>query len=224
MKVRELIKTIVLEDTHNLNIDQYLVEVKKIIEVKSPITEGYNVSFKRETGDFIKKELVIHRSHDKSMWTYMENTANTDKVILKLRNSKLDEREEALKNRYLNITKIGLVSNNVINVSEWKEHVVRVGTGFRVRKDDKNPKRRRFDVGYADVKEYNRKDNRDVIVDSSSMNITIVGKCENARVKVMNAVSDIEKRRPVSKYTGSGIIRKSKQGKRKLKSTKSSSK
>lgn len=103
---------------------------------------------------------------------------------------------------------------------EWKESVRRVGTGFRVRKDEKNPQRRRFDVGYSDRKTYTRKPGREAVVDQSSMGRTLIGKGENARVKVMNAVCDREKRRRVSEYTGSGIRRKSRVGKRKLKPTK----
>jgi len=109
-------------------------------------------------------------------------------------------------------------------VREWKEQVVRVGTGYRVRKDEKNPQKRRFDVGYADLKPYIRKEGREVSVDSSNMGRTIIGKGKDARVKVMNAVSAMEKRRPVSEYTGSGILRKSRVGKLKLKPTKPSGK
>jgi len=109
-------------------------------------------------------------------------------------------------------------------VTEWKEQVVRVGTGFRVRKDEKDPKRRRFDVGFADMKSYKRKDGREAVIDSSNMGRTVTGKCVDARVKVINAVSAMEKRRRVSKYTGSGILRKSLVGKLKLKSTKAGGK
>jgi hypothetical protein len=107
---------------------------------------------------------------------------------------------------------------------EWKEQVVRVGTGFRVRRDEKDPRKRRFDVGYSDLKTYQRKEGREVTVESSNMGRTIVGKGKDARVKVMNAVGDLEKRRPVSEYTGSGILRKSLVGKRKLKPTKAGGK
>jgi len=107
--------------------------------------------------------------------------------------------------------------------SEWKEQVVRVGTGYRVRKDEKDPRTRRFDVGYADRKRYKRKPGREAVVDQSSMGRTVVGKGEKeeeVRVRVMNAVCAMEKRRPVSEYTGSGIRRKARVGKRKLKPTK----
>lgn len=103
---------------------------------------------------------------------------------------------------------------------EWKEQVVRVGTGYRVRRDQKDNKKRRFDVGYADRKEYKRENSREVKVDASNRGRTVEGKGKDSRVKVMNAVAGIEKRRPVSKYTGSGIMRKSMVGKRKLKPTK----
>jgi len=105
--------------------------------------------------------------------------------------------------------------------TEWKEQVVRVGTGYRVRKDEKDPRKRRFDVGYADLKSYKRKEGREATVDGSNMGRTVVGKGKDARVKVMNAVCAMEKRRVVSEYTGSGILRKSMVGKLKLKPTKS---
>lgn len=109
-------------------------------------------------------------------------------------------------------------------VKEWKEQIARVGTGYRVRKDEKDPTRRRFDVGYSDRKVYKRKEGREGRIDQTNMGRTLVGKGENARVKVMNAVCQIEKRRKVSDYTGSGIRRKSRVGKRKLKPTKPQSK
>ena len=109
-------------------------------------------------------------------------------------------------------------------VTEWKEQVARVGTGYRVRKDDKDPRKRRFDVGYADRKTYKRKEGRDARIDSSNIGRTLTCKGKDARVKVINAVCDIEKRRPVSEYTGSGILRKSMVGKLKFKPTKASGK
>jgi len=110
------------------------------------------------------------------------------------------------------------------DVLEWKEQVVRVGTGYRVRLDEKNQRKRRFDVGYSDVKEYQRKEGRQVTIDSSNIGRTVTGKGKGCRVKVMNAVCDMEKRRPTSEYTGSGILRKNRVGTRKLKSTKASGK
>lgn len=104
--------------------------------------------------------------------------------------------------------------------TEWKEQVARVGTGFRVRRDEKNPRKRRFDVGYSDRKEYKRKEGVEVQIDQSSTGRTVRAKGPDARVKVMNTVSMMEKRRPVSPYTGSGIRRKERVGKLKLKPTK----
>jgi hypothetical protein len=111
-------------------------------------------------------------------------------------------------------------STQAPQVREWKEQVVRVGTGYRVRIEEKAPRTRRFDVGYADRKTYTRKPGREVKVDPSNMGRTLYAKGEAARVLVMNAVCAREKRRPVSEYTGSGIRRKSRVGKRKLKPTK----
>lgn len=103
---------------------------------------------------------------------------------------------------------------------EWKEQIARVGTGYRVRKDEKEGERRWFDVGYSDRKTYKRKPGREARVDQTNTGRTVVGKGKDARVKVINAVVQMEKRRPVSEYTGSGIRRKSRVGKRKLKPTK----
>jgi len=105
-------------------------------------------------------------------------------------------------------------------VQEWKEEIARVGTGYRVRKDEKDGNRRWFDVGYSDRKTYKRKPGREAKVDQSNTGRTVIGKGRDARVKVMNAVVQIEKRRPASEYTGSGIRRKSRVGKLKLKPTK----
>ena len=106
------------------------------------------------------------------------------------------------------------------DIQEWTEQVVRVGTGYRVRKDEEDPKKRRFDVGYADRKPYKRKEGREATIDKSNMGRTVIGKGPDARVKVRNAVCAMEKRRRVSEYTGSGIRRKSEVGKQKLKPTK----
>lgn len=103
---------------------------------------------------------------------------------------------------------------------EWKEQVARVGTGYRVRRDEKDPRKRRFDVGYSDRKEYKRKEGVEVQVEASNTGRRVRAKGADARVKVMNAVCGMEKRRPASPYTGSGIRRKSRVGKRKLKPTK----
>lgn len=111
-----------------------------------------------------------------------------------------------------------------VEVDTWSEQVVRVGTGYRVRQDEKDPRKRRFDVGYADRKEYKRGEGREVTVDQTNRGRTVRGKGKDARVKVMNAVARMEKRRPTSEYTGSGIMRKSLVGKQKLKSTKSGGK
>jgi len=108
--------------------------------------------------------------------------------------------------------------------SEWKEQVARVGTGYRVRRDEKDPRKRNFDVGYADLKTYKRKEGREVKVEGTNMGRMVSAKGKDARVKVMNAVCAMEKRRPASEYTGSGILRKSRVGKLKLKPTKPSGK
>jgi hypothetical protein len=114
-------------------------------------------------------------------------------------------------------------------VMEWVEEVVRVGTGYRVRRDvvtkgEKKEKWRRFDVGYTDVKKYRRKEGVDAEVSESMIGRKVKAKGHDARIKVINTVCEREKRRRVSVYTGNGILRKSEVGKKKLKPTKATRK
>ena len=59
-----------------------------------------------------------------------------------------------------------------------------------------------MDVGYTDRKKYKRKEGVEVEVEKNQI----------GREKVMNAVVEREKRRKVSEYTGSGIVRKERVG------------
>jgi hypothetical protein len=140
------------------------------------------------------------------------------KGIHGLRKQRKGKREKSLEEKESRNQKKGR------ETSEWKEDVVRVGTGYRVRRDEKDPRKRRFDVGYSDRKEYKRKEGREVKVEKSNIGRTLVGKGKDARVRVINAVCAREKLRPASEYTGSGIRRKSRVGKRKLKPTKAQTK
>jgi hypothetical protein len=136
-----------------------------------------------------------------------------------------DERERVVNAmNTLRHAKRRTVAKVTVGVDQWMEQVVRVGTGYRVRRDDTDPRKRLFDVGYSDVKEYRRVEGLEVKLDQSNMGRTVIGKGHDARVKVMNAVAGMEQRRPVSVYTGSGIMRKSHVGKLKLKSTKAGGK
>lgn len=172
-----------------------------------------------------RKEVEVQRSlprKSERSGSVVDQTEENRTALKKRRGKERDAVWEGVKTRS---TKKGTDPKaNGATVTEWKEQVARVGTGYRVRKDEKNPRKRRFDVGYADMKSYTRKEGREASVDSSNMGRTIVGKGKDARVKVMNAVCAMEKRRPASEYTGSGILRKSRVGKLKLKPTKPSGK
>lgn len=206
--------------SNNDMLKKYRKEVDQIVktEMKKNPAIVFEVTYNRKKGEYDQNELEVNISANVNSDLY-----NNHISLKKRREQESIERRKRLKEIYLKtVNQVDL--NMKKDVLEWKEQMVRVGTGFRVRKDDKNPQRRRFDVGYADVKPYKRKENREVTIDASNINRTIVGKGKDARVKVINAVCDIEKRRPVSKYTGSGILRKSMVGKLKLKSTKSGGK
>jgi hypothetical protein len=190
----------------------------------------FEVQYSRKEGNSLvkdlvgRKELEVKRSvprKKKGRGDHLDPREG-DTESLKKRRGK--ERESVLNGLKRRSEKKAARSNGEKEVREWKEQVVRVGTGYRVRKDEKDPRKRRFDVGYSDLKPYKRKEGREASVDSSNMGRTIVGKGKDARVKVMNAVCAMEKRRPASEYTGSGILRKSRVGKLKLKPTKPSGK
>jgi hypothetical protein len=166
-----------------------------------------------------RKELEVTLTVPSSQLNPIENGSH---VLNKRRQEQRNEVMTSVKTRRTSQRSVEM--NQEQPITEWKEQVVRVGTGYRVRKDEKDPRKRRFDVGYADMKVYKRKDGREAVIDSSNMGRTVIGKCQDARVKVMNAVSAMEKRRRVSEYTGSGILRKSMVGKLKLKSTKAGGK
>jgi hypothetical protein len=104
----------------------------------------------------------------------------------------------------------------------WKEERVRVGTGYRVRSREGKGKEgaRVFDLGYCDLKVRQRKRGVVAKVNDAGTARTREAEGAEARRRVMNTVVEIEKRRPLSAYTGAGVARKSKVGKKKLKSTK----
>jgi hypothetical protein len=162
-----------------------------------------------------RKELVVERIQVKE-----EKSEELGREWRRRQRGELKERlGKVVLNRSKEVNR-GKEGPRVEGPKEWKEQVVRVGTGYRVRKQEGDPRTRRFDVGYSDRKTYTRKPGREATVDQSNMGRTLVGKGENARVRVMNAVCAMEKRRRASEYTGSGIRRKSRVGKRKLKPTK----
>jgi len=179
----------------------------------------FNLTGRREDPRGYGGKRACTRERNERTRTGRTDTQGGRKDWGKKRRGELKERRETLERKR---GKKEERSGNQVKkgVTEWKEEVARVGTGFRVRKHEKDPLRRRFDVGYSDRKEYRRKPGREVVVDQSSMGRSLRGKGEDARVKVINAVCGMEKRRRVSEYTGSGIRRKSRVGKRKLKPTK----
>lgn len=176
----------------------------------------FNLTGRREDPRGYGGKRACTRERKERSRTGRTDTQGGRKDWGKKRQGELKERRESLERK----RKPKKEGKGKVGPLEWKEEVARVGTGFRVRKHEKDPSRRRFDVGYSDRKEYRRKPGREVVVDQSSMGRSLRGKGEDARVKVINAVCGMEKRRRVSEYTGSGIRRKSRVGKRKLKPTK----
>jgi len=213
-------------------------EIESILEGRSRVGKKngriqYELGYERKEGSSLRrgrqerKELEVSRTRPRG-WRKEGQREQSSEIVEDLKKRIKKERDlvcEKVKAR--SVKKRGtseLDRKKTQEVREWKEQVVRVGTGYRVRKDEKDPQKRRFDVGYSDLKTYKRKEGREGSVESSNIGRTILGKGKDARVRVINAVSAIEKRRPVSEYTGSGIRRKSRVGKLKLKPTKPSGK
>jgi hypothetical protein len=119
-------------------------------------------------------------------------------------------------------SKRGKRSQPKLTEEAWSTDVVRVGTGYRVYQP--SPGTRSFDVGYSESKVYQRPLGLTAERHKNSMGRTRSMKGPEARMKVMNEVRKLEKRRPVSDYTGCGILHKDKVGKLKLKPTKPLSK
>ena len=114
----------------------------------------------------------------------------------------------------------------------WEKEVKRVGTGHRVRREEResmeNPgkkeKRLVLDLVYTDIKKRKIKEGLDVELDKNRMVMKLKGKGKEGRQKRINTVVEREKRRKVSEYTGCGIMRKEKVGAKKLKPTKARAK
>lgn len=110
--------------------------------------------------------------------------------------------------------------------TEWSEEIVRVGTGFRVRIAPVDPQTvestatRDFDVGFSDRKKYKRKEHVEVELAKNHIGRKLKLVAKGARQTLINEVCKIENRRKRSEYTGCGITRKSRVGKKKLKPTK----
>ena len=104
----------------------------------------------------------------------------------------------------------------------WEEERVRVGTGYRVKGleelKEKGLRRRELDLGYGHRRTYDRPYEMGVEVSKAGRKLSREG--ESARQKVIKEVCGLERRRPLSEYTGCGRTRKSRVGKKKLKPTK----
>jgi len=229
-------KTLVWKRKDGKELTSWKKEIESILGERHQVVKKngriqYQIEYGRKDGNPFRdgieerKEVEISRSlsiHGKS-WEGSEECMK--ETLIKRRKKERDLVCEKVKQRSLKKrSRTSVDDKKIPEVREWKEQVVRVGTGYRVRKDEKDPRKRRFDVGYSDLKTYKRKDGREATVESSNMGRTVVGKGNDARVKVINAVCAMEKRRPASEYTGSGILRKSRVGKLKLKPTKPSGK
>ena len=102
---------------------------------------------------------------------------------------------------------------------KWEEEIVRVGTGYRVRRGDA-PGRRKFDVGYGDRKPYKIPMGVEVELGKTNTSRKVKSEGKGARERVMKVVCTRERIRKRSVYTGCGRSRKSRVGKKKLKPTK----
>ena len=101
--------------------------------------------------------------------------------------------------------------------TEAEEDRIRVGTGYRVRREGRT---RRLDVGFSDVKPFDRPEGVEAKVASSQTGFTLKATGPRARVRLGNAIDRVRHVRPSSAYTGTGILRKRDRGRKKLKPTK----
>lgn len=145
-----------------------------------------------------------------------------------LERSKRKEKEKEDSSRKRNRGKRGKSRKDSIenDGKEYEVEVRRVGTGYRVYKEKEDL--RRFDVGYSDRKEVKRPKGVEVVRDSKNTSRVVKANEERrkkprgwVKIVVINTVASMEKVRKVSAYTGSGVRRSEKVGKRKRKSTKS---
>lgn len=108
--------------------------------------------------------------------------------------------------------------------SSWETERVRVGTGYRVRKVE--GKERELDLGFGHIRKYTLGPGVELVDVNKSGRKLWADKQEgpqsgcSARERVMRDVVGLERRRPLSVYTGCGRTRKSRVGKKKLKPTK----
>lgn len=135
---------------------------------------------------------------------------------------------EKVRKRRGRTVKVGEGKRKEQAVGVWEEEMVRVGTGYRVRWVNQDERKREFDVGYGDMKTYERKPGVEVELAKNNIGRRIrydegrsgTRKGIGARERVMNEVCNRERRRKRSVYTGCGRTRKSRVGKKKLKPTK----
>lgn len=105
--------------------------------------------------------------------------------------------------------------------SSYETEMVRVGTGYRVRKVE--GKERELDLGFGHIRKYTLGPGVELVEVNKSGRKLWADKQEgpvSGRERVMRDVVGLERRRPLSVYTGCGITRKSRVGKKKLKPTK----
>lgn len=88
----------------------------------------------------------------------------------------------------------------------WADTVALKGTGYRVYPNPLAPQERIFDLGYADPKVLVLRNGRKAYVEPTNTGLTLIGKGENARSKVLCEIARITNRRTPSSYTGNGVI------------------
>jgi len=95
-----------------------------------------------------------------------------------------------------------------------EEERVRVGTGYRMRREGTT---RRLDVGFSDVKTYERPQGVSARVGSNQTTCVVHAEGSDAAVRVGNVVDRLRKIRRRNPYTGTGRVRKSDRRTRKRK-------
>jgi hypothetical protein len=210
--VNDILKTV----KPNLNLNGKTYELTWKFKPSKDWPEYNELERSRESSESYGTSNTL--THNKNGYELQVCETIHDTEIIKYRTREIEKRKGWIKNHFGdNINKKKKKEEEVL---EWKVPIARIGTGYRVRLDETNPRRRNFDVGYSDIKTYQIKDGRHATVESSNKGRTLYASGKGCRVRVINAVCSIENRQKVSKYTGSGILRKSRVGRLKLKPTK----
>ena len=154
----------------------------------------------------VSRQRVARTPVSYGIWAHREGVGRKDRTVTRVRSRRREPQTDLTKN-----------ANKVLRPQHAEEERARIGTGFRVRREGKT---RRFDVGFSDVKTFDRPAGREATVASGQTTFTLKATGPNAQVRLGNAVHLISRLRPRNAYTGTGIVRKRDRGIQKLKPTK----